>query len=95
MAYDGGDMIRIIASYVASGDTPAFPASVYLQLMNPLGSVGTWAWPASVNVIATGTFYADVLASIGGAWHYRWSGIQTFWSAAEGTFSVNQTVFIT
>lgn len=93
-AYDGGDMVRILATFVASGGARVNPASVILQVRNPLGSVATWAWPASVSKTATGIFYADVLASIGGDWHYRWSGLQTNWSAAEGEFTVHQTTFI-
>lgn len=100
MAYDGGDMIRIAGSYVASGLIQVDPASVYMQIMNPQGSVATFGYiPAGSGVgsilkDSTGNYYADVLASIGGDWHYRWAGEKTNWAAAEGTFSVNHTVFI-
>lgn len=94
MAYDGGDMVRIMATFVASGNTVVDPASVYMQLMNPLGSVSTWGYPASITKDSVGVYYADALASVGGDWHYRWAGQNTNWAAAEGTFSVNKTVFI-
>lgn len=94
MAYDGGDMVRLTATYTASGGAQVDAATVILQVMNPLGSVSTWGYPASITKDSTGNYYADVLASIGGNWHYRWAGLQTNWSAGEGTFAVNQTVFI-
>lgn len=95
MAYDGGDMIRVTATFTASGGGQVNPPSVYLQVMNPLGTVSTWnGWGASCENPATGVFYADILASIGGAWQYRWSGHVDNWAAVEGGFSVNQTVFI-
>lgn len=91
--YDGGDMIRILATFIASGALLVNPASVYLEVKNPLGSVATWAWPGSVTRPATGIFYADVLASIGGNWVYRWAGEGTYWAAGEGGFAINHTTF--
>lgn len=99
MAYDGGDMVRVIATFVASGGTLVNPASVYLQMVNPLGSVATWAYittgsgTGSVVSPQTGAFYIDQLASIAGDWNYRWAGVNANWAAGESSFTVNRTTF--
>lgn len=99
-AYDGGDMVRITGTFVASGGALVNPASVYLQVMNPLGTVATWGYisagsgTGSITLVATGCFYIDQLASVGGDWNYRWAGVQANWAAGESTFTINRTVFI-
>jgi hypothetical protein len=84
---DVGDMIRIQATFIASGGAMSDPASVYMMLRNPKGSVATYGWSASVTRTGVGAFYVDVIASYPGGWAYRWQGQPSAgYAAAEGSF---------
>lgn len=96
--YDRGDMIRVAASFNASG-VAVDPASVYMLLRNPLGSVATYGYlTASMTKVGTGAYYVDVVPSIvpaNGTWTYRWEGRPDVSAAAgEGAFIIRITPFL-
>lgn len=96
-SYDRGDTVRCVGTFVSTtAPVQAFePASVWFLVRNPLGSVSTYAYPASVTRVATGAYYVDVVPSCNpanGVWKYRFdSGLG---AAGEGAFNVRTTAFI-
>jgi hypothetical protein len=96
--YDRGDTIRVTGTFVASGVGQFDPASVFMLLRNPLGSVATYAYSASVVKAATGAYYVDVVPSClppNGAWTYRWEGRPDSSAAAgEDSFIIRTTPFL-
>lgn len=93
--YDAGDVIRLRATFMASGGARVAPASVYLLVKPPGGQVSTYGYPAGISSAATGCFFNDILASVTGEWVYRWVGQPSQGqSAGESTFTIRQSAFI-
>ena len=93
--YDAGDLVRLTATFVASGGAIVTPASVYLLVKPPGGPVTTYGYPANIGSAATGCFYLDQLASQTGDWVYRYVGQPSVGLAAgEGTFHVRPSAFV-
>lgn len=102
--YDRGDTVRIVGTFTASGGIIFEPASVYVLLQNPLGSVGTYTYgalassivgPASVARAATGIYYMDLVPSTNppqGKWPYRFDSAQG--AAGEFAFNIRISAFL-
>lgn len=96
-SYDRGDTVRCAATFVASvAPFQVFdPASVYVLLRNPLGSIATYGYPASVTKAGVGAYYVDVVPSTNpakGVWTYRFDSAAG--AAGEGSFNVRATPFL-
>lgn len=96
--YDHGDVVRLRATFVASGGGVVAPASCYLLIRPPAGPVSTYGYPAGVSSAgATGCFFKDQLASwgIAGDWAYRFVGEPSIGqAAAETVFTIRQSSFL-
>jgi hypothetical protein len=105
--YDRGDTIRLAGTFVASANQVVEPATVFLFVRNPLGSVGTYGYlstasavlgPAVVTRAASGCYYADFVPSCNppnGVWTYRFdTGGGVGAAAGEQTFNVRPTPFL-
>jgi hypothetical protein len=93
--YDAGDIVRLQATYRASGGAPIAPASVYCLVRPPGGAVTTYRFPNEIASVNTGGFYLDILASQVGIWAYRFSGHPSAGMAAgEDVFSIKPSAFI-
>lgn len=107
-SYDRGDTVRLVGTFVASGGNVVEPASVYLLIKNPLGSVATYGFggPASalfgvgtVVRVGSGLYYMDTVPSCNppnGDWPYRFDAGGPLPGAAAGelTFNVRVTNFL-
>jgi hypothetical protein len=90
--YDSGDLVRIHATFVASGGVMVDPATVYMFVRNPQGSVASYGYPAQIQKSGIGGYYLDVLASAPGDFAYRAFGTPSAGlSAAEGIYSVSSS----
>lgn len=105
-SYDRGDTVHLTGTFVASG-LVAEPASVYVLIRNPLGSVGTYGYggpgsavmgTATVGRVASGCYYLDFVPSTNppkGSWTYRFdSGGGALGAAGEQTFFVKPSDFL-
>ena len=80
--YPYGSIIRAVATFYASANPSGAaiqPASVFLLLRNPLGSIASWGFGAAsvagspgIVRVATGAYFLDMRASVAGGWHYAW-----------------------
>lgn len=106
-SYDRGDTIRLAGTFAASLGNVVEPASAYLLVRSPLGSVATYGYggpasavlgPATVVRVASGLYYADFVPSCNppnGVWAYRFdSGGGAGAAAGELTFNVRPTAFL-
>ena len=95
--YDRGDTVRCIATFVASGQVPNDPASVWFFIRNPLGSIATYVYPASIGRSGVGAYYVDVVPSVGprsdGTWSYRFEGTN-LQAAGETAFIIRRSDFL-
>ena len=90
--YDEGDLIRLTAKFTISSELTN-PSAVYLQVIGPDRVTGTYAYPATVSVLATGTFYRDVSLDQVGRYDYNFQGTGTVQATAAGRFLVRRTDF--
>ena len=93
--HDAGDLVRITASFQASGGAMVDPASVYIEIKNPSGAVTTYGYPTTIVRSDVGAYYIDQLASQTGGWNYRWSGKPSAGlAAAEGGFEIRSSFIL-
>lgn len=88
-SYAAGNTVRLLASFTSAG-TPYDPGTVTCQVIGPSSRA---VLTPTVVLDSTGNYHADVVATNTGVWSYRWSATSPA-SAAEGTFSVRQSRFV-
>lgn len=100
-SYDRGDTIRVLATFVSSGNLVVEVPSVYVFVRNPLGSVATYGYGgagASVTRVGSGVYYKDIIPSClppDGVWTVRFdSGGGVAAAAGETAFNVRPTPFL-
>ena len=90
--YDINDRIRLEATFLDDGGTPATPTSVALTIRYPDGTRTTHAYavgPADIEAGDPGTFYLDLEGSMSGQHDFRWYATGEGGGAAEGYFWVS------
>lgn len=89
MEYIAGGLVRVSVTFVASG-LPADPTTVVLKYKNPAGTVTTWTYGVDNQVVkdGVGNYRADINASAGGTWYFRWEGTGASQGAAQDSFVV-------
>lgn len=94
MAYDPGDLVRFIATCLASGGAAADPSSIYF-LINRAAGRATHQYgltPSQIVRVAAGQYYIDVAIDSPGGWAVRWEATGgPFQGAQEYTFDVNRS----
>jgi hypothetical protein len=96
-AYDRGDLVRVVATFVNSVSVTQDPATVVMRILAPGTSVVTWVYGAgSVVRDATGAYHVDVnlIGAPCGDWTYRFDGLGSGQAAGETTFNVKFTGFL-
>jgi len=93
MSYDRGDLVRITATFTVN-DVVTDPASVYLYLRAPDGTLTTLQYgvDGSVVKVSTGVYRYDYSATTRGDVYYRWSGTGAAQAAEQGAFYVQDDV---
>lgn len=94
-------LIRLTAKFTKPDDDPDDPGgavdpdTVTVRTKDPSNNKTAFIYLTDVGVIrdAKGEFHFDVDASEIGAWFYRWEGTGAGQSAAEGKFTVADSVF--
>lgn len=87
--YEPGDIMRFVATFVASGGGLVDPASVYFFIREAPGSVSTYGYPASISRSGVGAYFANRLASRPGDYAYRFQGAPSVGAAAaEDVYAV-------
>ena len=89
MAYTVGDKIRVSVTFTVSS-TATDPTIVTIKYKTPSGAATTWVYGTDIQVIksSTGNYYADISATEGGLWPYRWEGTGPAHGAEQGNFIV-------
>jgi hypothetical protein len=93
-AYDRGDLVRAVATFVASNSLTADPSQVWCLIIDGAGNRATHRYgltPSQIVRGATGGYYIDIDASAIGDWAYRWEGTGGLQLAEETHFSVRPT----
>lgn len=97
-AYDLGDMLRLVATFVTTdGVTTADPSMVNFLVKNPAGSVATYRYlqgSASVARSATGVYFKDVSLDMVGSWYYRAEATGLLQAAEEWAFLVDPSLVL-
>lgn len=81
--YTKGEEVRLTGTFTVGG-VPTDPNARTLTLRDPEGNVTT---PATQKA-TTGVYFADVVVSIEGLYHYRFEGTTPALGAAEGKLEV-------
>ena len=91
-SYDLGNLIRLSGIYtVVSSSALIDPTVVKLSTRDPAGTVVTYTYGVSTIVRdSTGTYHADINASLAGPWYYRWWSTGTGQAAVETRFDIRE-----
>ena len=90
--YDEGDLVRLTAKFTILTELTN-PSAVYLQVIGPDRVTGTYSYPTTVSILATGTFYRDVSVDQVGRYDYNFQGTGTVQAVGAGKFLVRRTDF--
>jgi uncharacterized protein YfaS (alpha-2-macroglobulin family) len=92
--YDYGDLVNLTANF-QTGGVDVDPTAVYCQVMNPAGSVVTYAYGTDEELVKdnAGDYHLEVNANQAGRWRYRWYSTGTGQAADEGSFYVANSRF--
>jgi uncharacterized protein YjdB len=88
--YNVGDGVRITATFTDITGAINDPTTVTFQAKDPHGAVITN--PATKQ--STGIYYADLVLTAPGIWHYRWAGTGAVTAAIEGQLTARPSAFI-
>ena len=94
MAYDTGDLVRCSASFKDYTGTLIDPENVFFKLKDPSGGSALYQYGVNSELVRsdTGVYYVDVNASAPGGWWYRFYSTGSGQAAAEGLFTVKQSM---
>lgn len=94
--YDIGDQVRVSVVFTDEYGVEHDPTSLLCQIKNADGveTYYTYGESPALTRENTGTFYVDVLATKAGTWHYRWQGSGAITAAAENSFMVRRSKFL-
>jgi hypothetical protein len=88
--FNTGDGVRITATFTDLTGTITDPTTVTFQAKDPHGAVTVE--PATKQ--ATGVYYADLILTTPGTWHYRWVGTGAVVAANEGQVVARPSAFV-
>lgn len=90
-----GDVVRCRGTFTDIGNTAIDPTSVYFKIKDPSGTITTYTYGSSVELIkdSTGVYYIDIRATSAGRWQYRYYSTGTGEAAEERDFFVKATNF--
>jgi len=93
--FDKGDLVRLTATFENAAGTDIDPTAVLFSFINPAGTSTTYTYGTDVELVksATGIYYVDINASSSGVYRWRWYSTGTGQTAAEGSFTVEQSWF--
>lgn len=92
--YDRGDLIRCVATFVASNSLTTDPTNVWFLVQDGGGARATHKYgltPSAIVKAATGAYYIDLDTPTVGDWAYRWEATGGLQLAEETRFNVRPT----
>jgi hypothetical protein len=93
--YDVGDLVRVTATFLASGGLQTDPSQIWFLYKSPATQAGAThqygVTPSAIIRTGTGAYYIDVNVDKPGDWKYRWEGTGVLQVAEETGFSVRTT----
>lgn len=89
-SYDVGDYVRISNAFTTLVTGAAIdPTTVSLVVRAPDGTSTTYTYAgATVTKDSTGSYHADIPATMAGLWRYRWTSTGTGAASEESVFEV-------
>lgn len=95
--YELLDMVRLVATVVASGGAITQPSSMVFHVRDPIGSVASYVFGqagASITNPSPGLFYKDIVPSIVGTWGYGAHASGVVSGRTEWVFIVNPSLVL-
>lgn len=91
--YAVGTKVRLSGSFVDSAEAAQDPGGVQFKLRAPDGTVTTYVYGTDAELVkdSTGNYHVDWLIAAAGIHRYRFAGVTSGQSAAEGTFRADQS----
>lgn len=94
--YDIGDQVRLEVIFRDEDGVEHDPTAVLCTVKESDGDTLYYAYgdDPALTRDNTGTYYLDLIATKAGTWSYRWQGSGALTAAAEGSFIVRRSKFL-
>lgn len=88
-----GETARLSVAITDAANAPADPGALRLKVKNPVGTVQTYTYGVSGEVVrdSAGAYHADILLATDGHWAWRWETDAPNAGAVEGALSVDKS----